>query len=45
MLPAALYPDYKKHGVNKKAFPYQFEYAIRFMASSRITNLSLPDGA
>ena len=45
MLPAAFYPDYKKHGVDKKAFHYQFEYAIRFMASNRITNLCLPDGA
>ena len=44
-LPDAFYPDYKKHGLAKKDFEYEFAYTIRFKSAHRITNLCVPDGA
>jgi len=43
LLPAAFYPDYRKHGVKDRAsFVYEFSYEVRILSQSRITNLSLP---
>ena len=42
-LPAAFYPDYKKHGVaNKNAFNYEFSYEVQISGNSKISNLSIP---
>ena len=42
-LPAAFFPDYKKHGINKKdTYAYEFVYEVEILANSPISNLSIP---
>ena len=45
-LPAAFFPDYKKIGLKgANALEYEFSYEVRICSDSRISNLSVPDGA
>ena len=45
-LPAAFFPDYKKHGIkDKSAYPYEFLYQASIMAEHPVTNLSVPANA
>ena len=45
-LPAAFFPDYKKHGVKDKgAYAYEFAYEVRIIAENHISNLSIPANA
>ena len=45
-LPAAYFPDYKKHGnKDKDAFGYEFSYEARIFSDSKICNLSIPEDA
>ena len=45
-LPAAYFPDYKKHGnKDKDAFGYEFSYEVSIFSDSRICNLSIPEDA
>ena len=46
ILPAAFFPDYKKHGVKEKgAFAYEFASEVRILSESPVSNLSIPDEA
>ena len=46
MLPAAFYPDYRRHGIVQKGeFSYQFNYEVSIVAETPITSLSLPEHA
>ena len=44
VLSQAFFPDYKKHGVSKNAYPYEFSYQV-LIHSRSISNLVIPDGA
>ena len=45
-LPAAFFPDYKKHGVKEKAaYTYEFAYEVKIIAECPISNLSIPGNA
>lgn len=44
MLPAAFYPDYRKHGVqDASTFVYEFFYQVKIIG--QISNLSIPEHA
>ena len=46
ILPAAFFPDYKKHGIKEKgAFTYEFSSQVRILSAGSICNLSIPDEA
>ena len=46
ILPAAFFPDYKKHGIKEKgAFAYEFSSQVRVISEGSICNLSIPDEA
>ena len=45
-LPAAFYPDYKKHGVkDSNALQYEFGYQMRILSATAVSNLSIPEHA
>ena len=42
-LPQSFYPNYKKHGITDADMnKYDFEYEVKVISESRITNLSMP---
>ena len=42
-LPAAFFPDYKKHGIKDKSlYAYQFLYEAKIAADFPISNVSVP---
>ena len=45
-LPAAFFPNYKKHGIKDiSTYPYDFFYEVTISAKHTISNLSVPSSA
>ena len=38
----ALYPDYKRMGLDAGAYPYDFSYRVALTCGTKIQNLSIP---
>ena len=45
-LPAAFYPDYRRHGIGQPSrYAYEFSYEVLIAADGCISGLSIPENA